>query len=131
MSQPTVIAVAGVAGVGKTTWLRQQLAQAAGELFYFCPGAGAVPIDATCVGVEFPNLTVLVEGQESQLWQLPERATIYIELGAHLDLASLSPLLDVLTAKRVAIVSPAAPQANWQDWADIIVEGANLPSGLD
>ena len=67
MSQPTVIAVAGVAGVGKTTWLRQQLAQAAGEMFYFCPGAGEGPIDAPCLKVEFPNLTVLVEGQESQL----------------------------------------------------------------
>ncbi|MBW4550177.1 MAG: hypothetical protein KME35_03560 [Aphanocapsa sp. GSE-SYN-MK-11-07L] len=47
MSQPIVIAVAGLAGVGKTTWIQEQLSQATGELFYFCPGAGNVPIDQT------------------------------------------------------------------------------------
>ncbi|PSB51837.1 GTPase, G3E family protein, partial [filamentous cyanobacterium Phorm 6] len=49
MSHPTITAVAGPPGSGKTTWIRQQLAAETLPVLYLCPGTGNVPIDQTCI----------------------------------------------------------------------------------
>jgi hypothetical protein len=129
VSQPTVIAIAGAAGVGKTTWVRQQLSQATGDRFYFCPGVGNVPIDLTQIMSEFPTIQVLTEQQE--VYQLSAQATVYIELGFHLDLASASGFLDAVAAKRVAVLPLGAEKSDWHDWADQVVEGATIANWVE
>lgn len=44
----TIVAVAGLPGVGKTTWIHQQLSQTRG--FYCCLANDIVPIDQTYIG---------------------------------------------------------------------------------
>jgi hypothetical protein len=65
MKQPC--AVAGPPGNGKTTWIRQQLAAETFPVLYLCPGTGNVPIDQTCIAAEFPQITILTDGEASQL----------------------------------------------------------------
>lgn len=52
---PIITVVAGPVGCGKTTWIEQQLRLKQQEkVLYFSPGTGAVPIDQTRLGAEFP-----------------------------------------------------------------------------
>jgi hypothetical protein len=126
VNKPDVIAVAGPAGVGKTTWLRQQFLQE--RPLYFCPGVQPVPIDLTCVKAEFPAVEVLTNGQESQLFAAVGSSTILIEIGFQLDLAMVTPLLDALAAERVAILPSQAERTAWHDWAQRVEVGVDLPA---
>jgi G3E family GTPase len=122
-----IVAVAGAPGSGKTTWIKQQIAQGNAQglvpAVFFCPGAGTVPIDLTCMATEFPHIQILLEGQELQLIeQIDNGATAFIELGFHLDLRSGIMLLDGLsehrTLQRVAFVPSGLEASEWHDWAD-------------
>ena len=124
-----IIAVAGAPGIGKTTWIKQQIAQGNAQsplpVVFFCPGAGTVPIDLTCMAAEFPSIQILLEGQELQLIeQIDNGATAFIELGFHLDLQSGAMLLDSLsehrTLQRVAFIPSGLEVSVWHDWADEI-----------
>jgi hypothetical protein len=134
-----VIAIAGVPGIGKTTFVKkliqqqiaqdavakggQQSAQISPPAVYFCPGVGTVPIDLTCIGTEFPHVQILTEGQELQLIeQVDKGTTAIIELGFHLDLQSGSRLLNGLSenhsSHRVALVPSGLAESEWHSWAD-------------
>jgi Cobalamin synthesis protein cobW C-terminal domain len=128
VKSPSVIAVGGPAGVGKTTWLRQKFLTA--SLLYFCPGVDPVPIDLACIKAEFPAVEVLTNGQESRLFAAAESSTILIEIGFQLDLVMITPLLNALAAQRVAILPPGAEQTAWHDWAEQVEAGVNLPAIL-
>jgi hypothetical protein len=67
MSKPSIIAVAGAAGVGKTTWITQQLSQPGDSLGYFCPKTEATPIDSAHLTTEFPQLVVFTDEQADKL----------------------------------------------------------------
>ncbi len=127
MTVSQIIAVAGAPGSGKTTWIKQQIAQGnvqvLAPIVFFYPGAGAVPIDLTCMAAEFPHIQILQEGQELQLIeQIDKGATALIELGFHLDLQSGIMLLDGLsehrTLQRVAFVPSGLEASEWHDWAE-------------
>jgi len=117
-----ITAVAGLPGVGKTNWIRQQFTEQ--PTLYFSP-ATRVGIDRTRLATEFPHVQFLADDQQAQFWNLlASGVTAYLELGYHLDLAKLSPILDTLNCYRVAIV-PAGGDADWKEWADEIVEGSS------
>jgi Cobalamin synthesis protein cobW C-terminal domain len=126
VNKSDVIAVAGPAGVGKTTWLRQHFLQE--RPLYFCPGVQPVPIDLTYVKAEFPTVEVLTNGQESQLFAAVGSSPILIEIGFQLDLGMITPLLDALAAERVAIVPSKSERTVWHDWAQRVEVGVNLPA---
>jgi flagellar biosynthesis GTPase FlhF len=44
---PKVFAIAGATGIGKTAWIRQQIAKTSEPVVYFYPNAGNVAIDST------------------------------------------------------------------------------------
>ncbi|MES1022483.1 GTP-binding protein [Gloeocapsa sp. BRSZ] len=116
-------AVAGLPGVGKTDWIRQQFTQK--PTLYFSP-ATRVGIDQTRLAAEFPSVQFLADDQQAQLWNLlASGVTAYLELGYHLDLAQIAPILDTLNCHRVAIVPAGRQAANWEEWADEIVEGSS------
>ncbi|MEG4862904.1 MULTISPECIES: GTP-binding protein [unclassified Microcoleus] len=124
MSQPTITAVAGPPGSGKTTWIRQQLAAQTPPLLYFCPGSGNVPIDQTCIAAEFGQITTLTDGQESELAKhLENGVSAYIELGFYLQLTAVENLLQSFPSRRFAVVPPEIKDTEWHQWADVIVEG--------
>jgi hypothetical protein len=127
VSHFSTIAVAGDPGVGKTTWIREQLTQTTGAVYYWCPGTESVEIDATRLSIEFPALKLLTDGSEAQLMRVAAGAIVFLELGFHLDLATIAPLMELLAAKRVALVSPDSRATEWHEWADQIVEGATTP----
>ncbi|MDV2994804.1 MAG: hypothetical protein N4J56_004458 [Chroococcidiopsis sp. SAG 2025] len=122
-----IIAVAGLPGAGKTTWIRQQLAIANQPVQYFSPGSDPVPIDMTCIAAEFPAVKILKEGEENRLLDLSVAESItYIELGFHIDLASVEPVLSVLddlSIHRVALMPPNIQNTGWHAWADEVVPG--------
>ncbi|MFN5472897.1 MAG: hypothetical protein ACK6DE_13795, partial [Pseudanabaena sp.] len=62
-----VWAIAGAVGIGKTGWIYQQIEQISAPVVYFCPSAGNVPIDPTCLIAEFPHVQIFADGQELEL----------------------------------------------------------------
>jgi hypothetical protein len=125
-----IIAVAGLPGSGKTTWIRQQFAQTSQPVQYFSPGCAPTPIDQTCIAAEFPNSKTLKEGEESLLLAQGSAESItYIELGFHVDLASVEPVLSVLdelSYHRVALIPPTLENTGWHAWADEVVPGVKV-----
>jgi len=123
MTPVVITAVAGPPGAGKTTWIRQQLAQARAKGLYFCP-ANDVPIDQTYIAIECPQVQILAAERRFQLLnQLNSGDCAYFELGFHLDLATISQVLDTLNCRRIMIVPPGITDSEWHDWADEIVVG--------
>ncbi|MEM9008962.1 MAG: GTP-binding protein [Cyanobacteria bacterium P01_F01_bin.86] len=134
---PGITLVAGPSGIGKTTWISQFLANSEQPLFYLCPGAGtgvgtgASPeaIDRLRIGYCFPQVTVVDDSEAAALlMNLPDRAQVYIEVGAHLDLAALP--FNSLPCRKVAIVPPGlaqlTAQSEWHNWANELVAGNNI-----
>ncbi len=128
MNKPLIVAVAGAAGVGKTTWITQQLSQANNSLGYFCPKAEATPIDSVHLLTEFPQLTVFTDRQADKLHHPDTNATIYIEIGFHLTLTTAESLLAGLDARKVAIVPPTMLhlETEWHQWADVVEAGQSV-----
>ncbi|MEA5496196.1 GTP-binding protein [Limnoraphis robusta Tam1] len=98
-----IIAVTGPPGAGKTHWIREQISQTQQQVRYFNPGEGSVVIDGTCIASDFPEVEILTEGQEFELFNPEPKLTTYIELPWHLDLSSVQPLLEQLNAKSVVL----------------------------
>ncbi len=125
MSKQSIIAVAGLAGVGKTNWINQQLSQVSGSCYYSCPKTDPTPIDSALLVTNFPDLQIVGE----QLDQLQIKgANIYIELGFHLSLDTAKSLLSDLNVQKVAIVSPDAVHLDteWHKWADRVEVGQTI-----
>ncbi len=70
MNKPAIVVVTGPPGVGKNTWIQQQLARVRASLLYFNPGTGTVPIDQTYIATAFPGVQILPGETESQFLQL-------------------------------------------------------------
>ncbi len=126
MNKSSVIAVAGAAGVGKTTWITQQLSIASGQSLYFCPKTDDTPIDSTHLATDFPQLAVLADEQAAQLQRLDANTTVYIEVGFHLSLKTAESLLTGLNVQKIAIVIPDSLNTEWHHWADTIEIGQAL-----
>lgn len=127
MNQPVIRAVAGPAGIGKTTWIRQQIATESLPALYFSPGTGSVPIDQTCISAEFPQVKILSDTQKSLLTKhLINGGVAYIELGCYLKLDAVNSLLEEFPSRRVCIVPPNTKDSEWQNWADETVEGVSI-----
>ncbi|MEL7144485.1 MAG: GTP-binding protein, partial [Cyanobacteria bacterium J06573_11] len=129
----SITLVAGPSGIGKTTWIGQFLSDSTQPLFYLCPGAGTgastEAIDRLRISYCFPQVTVIDDSQAAELlMNLPDRAQVYIELGSHLDLATLP--FNSLPCRKVAIVPPdlaqLTAQSEWHSWADELVAGNNI-----
>ncbi|MFK8184238.1 MAG: GTP-binding protein [Phormidesmis sp.] len=130
---PSITLVAGPPGIGKTTWISQFLSTSNQPLFYFCPGAGteagADVIDRLRISYCFPQVTVIDDSQAAALlMNLPDQAQVYIEVGAHLDLAALP--FNSLPCRKVAIVPPElaqlTAQSEWHSWANELVAVNNI-----
>ena len=124
MIRSVITVVAGSPGVGKTTWIRQQMAQSHKPGLYFSPETDCVPIDQTRMVVEIPKVKILFDAPQSQLSAaLKDEAPAYIELGFYLNLAAMQELLAPLSYHRVALVPPSSKDTEWHLWADQIVIG--------
>ncbi len=122
---PNITLVAGPPGIGKTTWISQFLSAADTQLGYLYPGVGAEAVDRLRIGYRFPQVSVLEEAEApALLMNLPESVQVYIELGFHLDLATLP--LNGLPCRRVAVVPPNLAESEWHDWADEVVLGNQI-----
>ncbi|MGI0490468.1 hypothetical protein ACN4EG_01545 [Alkalinema pantanalense CENA528] len=101
-----VTLVAGAPGVGKTTWIYQQasLVQSAA---YLSLGSENFPIDATYLGTELPHLTAIsVDGLSEFLRRSEQSIPLFIELGFHIDPASLELPIAPEACRKVLLVQP-------------------------
>lgn len=122
MTAPTIIAVAGASGSGKTTWISQELEKKSpAACVYICPGLGEVSVDLALIGYCYPRVKVLPASQIPLVQMLPENATVFLEIGFHLDLNI--PFLSSFPCHRVAVVPPDLQQSEWHDWALELVPG--------
>lgn len=127
-----IVAVAGPPGVGKTNWIRQQLAAASFQAQYFSPG-NTLAIDSTCIAAEFPTVQTLSEGEDYQLLvQTNPTAITYIELGFHLDLSAVELVLSTLDESyhRVAVLPPNFKDTEWHNWANQVVVGTTVKDNI-
>lgn len=122
MRSPLFTLVAGPPGIGKTTWIRQQIAAAGQPAGYLNLGAGAMSLDGIYLAAELPNL-FLWEEADLLDWEIDERSCpLFVELGFQIDPSTLS-LPRVAACRRVAVLPPAATQTEWHDWAEEVVVG--------
>lgn len=120
MNNPSVIAVAGPCGSGKTTWIKQFLKDETAPLFYFYPGLDTNPVDLIRIGYCFPWVQVISD--QRLLSSLPDKAVVYLELGFHVALDSLRSL----PFHKVAVLPPHLQDSVWHQWADEIVPGNDI-----
>ncbi|WP_223342796.1 hypothetical protein [Synechocystis sp. PCC 7339] len=74
MRSPSLIAVAGPPGVGKTTWITEQLQNIACPTFYFSPGLGPISVDLARINYTFPAVQIITGDRgESWLANVPRR----------------------------------------------------------
>ncbi|MEO0350469.1 MAG: GTP-binding protein [Cyanobacteria bacterium P01_A01_bin.15] len=118
---PNITVVAGPPGIGKTTWISQFLSAAG--LGYLYPGAGAEAVDRLRIGYRFPQVSAIEENMApALLMDLRELGRVYVELGFHIDLATLPGL----PCHRVAVVPPDLADSEWHSWADEVVIGNKI-----
>ena len=126
MTIPIITVVAGPSGVGKTTWVCQQIRDIASveKVIYFSPGTG-IPIDQIRIATEFPGVQVFGDGQEVEfLNQIPKATAVYMELGFYLELSAAAQILDNLTYRAIAVLPPHLKDSEYHCWANEIVRGA-------
>ena len=122
MNFPALIEVAGPAGSGKTTWIRQFLQDQHRPLFYCSPGSGGGSVDEAFIAYRFPWVHIVPESQELEiLTTLPDQALVYLELSFHLDLTS--SLLASFPCRRVAVLPSGLQTSDWHDWTDEVIVG--------
>ncbi|MBW4645672.1 MAG: GTP-binding protein [Goleter apudmare HA4340-LM2] len=129
MSTPIINVVAGPAGCGKTTWIWQQIQNtvSGGNIIYFSPGTGNVPIDQTRLAAEFPEVKVFSDGEVVDFYhQLTTAVTVYFELGFYLQLSTVQQILDNLSYYAVAVLPPHLRDSEYHSWAEKIVPGAPI-----
>ena len=114
-----IIAVASPPGVGKTHWIHQQIAQVKQPVGYFSPQTDSVPVDATYLQSEYPQLKLYQKGEEAQL----NKTITYLEIPWYLDLAGIEPVLQSLNPHRVAIIPKDTDNSELETWADEIIPG--------
>ncbi|MBW4698255.1 MAG: GTP-binding protein [Aphanocapsa lilacina HA4352-LM1] len=121
MNSNSIVAVTGPPGVGKTTWIRQQLSRYEKGGIYCSPGTESVPIDWTRLVADFPGKLVRLVGNSC----VGETGfPFFIELGYHLNLSSAGAGLEGLNLLRVAVVPPQTDASEWYTWADEVAVGA-------
>ncbi|NJL61003.1 MAG: GTP-binding protein [Methylacidiphilales bacterium] len=133
MTIPIITVVAGLAGCGKTTWISQQISHAnAGNILYFSPGTGNLPIDQARLAADFPHIQVFKDGQEIEfIQQMILANAVFIELGAYLELDAVEQILDDLPYQKVAVISPQEKISEYQIWAQDIVRGAMINTNIN
>ncbi|MFM7408529.1 MAG: GTP-binding protein [Cuspidothrix sp.] len=130
MSFPIINVVAGLSGAGKTTWICSQIRDVPSveKVIYFCPGTKNIPIDQTKIATEFPELRIFSDGQEVEfIGQIPTADIVYVELGAYLELDSVSKILDHFTYRTIAVIPPELKNSEYDSWASEIIYGAPAP----
>jgi hypothetical protein len=123
-----IIAIAGLPGSGKTHWIREQIAKTTLPVLYFSPQTDFVPIDATYLQSEFPNLSVLSSGEEDKLLTASKESKVYLELPWYLDLSAIEPLLQQLDCHRVAVML-GLQNTGFHAWADEVIPGNKVETG--
>lgn len=130
MNVPKITVVAGPAGVGKTTWIIQQIVSSGttSHVLYFSPVTGNIPIDQTLMATKFPNVKVFNDKQvvEFKAQLASSDSAVYIELGFYLELNTVAQILDNLPYSAIAILPPHRQDREYNSWAQEIIPGTEI-----
>ena len=135
MNASQIIVVAGMAGVGKTTWIQQQLSLMnrvrSDTVLYLSPEVGNVPIDQTRLATEFPFLKVFKNGEAAEFLKLVRSAEVtFVEQGSYLKNQSIEQILPNLNYRKVAILPVGGEDSDYHTWADEVAQGTDVDSNV-
>jgi hypothetical protein len=121
-----IIAVIGLPGIGKTHWIKEQLAKNLDKCVYYLQLKNdSVSIDATAIASQFSEVKILATGEESNLLTQAETNLVYIEIPWYVDLYGIEPLLQQLNCHRVAILPLDWQYTGLNAWADEVIPGSS------
>jgi len=67
MRSPSLIAVAGPSGGGKTSWIVEQLQHSTQPTVYVSPGLGPISVDLARINYTFPAVQIIA-GDRDESW---------------------------------------------------------------
>ena len=135
MNDSKIIVVSGITGAGKTTWIHQQLSlinhAPSNRVLYFSPGVGNIPIDQTRLVTNFPLIKIFKNGEVAEFSNLVRSAEVtFVEQGAYLENQSIEQILPNLNYRKVAIISTGVEDSDYHNWADEVVQGADIETNV-
>lgn len=101
MQQAKITVVAGLPGVGKTTWIGLQLAKTQ-NCGYFSFGSDNFPTDQIFVESEFPDV-VCLQNKDDLFQYVAKKKCVYIEVNFGVKLTVIDEILQGLEYQRVAV----------------------------
>ncbi|MEO0843659.1 MAG: GTP-binding protein [Cyanobacteria bacterium J06643_5] len=139
MDEEGIIVVGGYVGCGKTSWIYQQIAskekafpRSNKKILYLKAGTEKVKIDQKRISVDFPDVKVFGDSEETDFLNELESADIaYIELGNNLGLGYIDQLLNDLPYYPIAIVPPGCKRCRWHSWAKEVLTGAAMKAPIE
>jgi len=113
--------IVGSFGVGKTHWIKEDLANHNQNSYYISPKTESFPFDGALLQSYYPDLSIVNTQNLSELISSGRENNIYIEIPEYIDIFSNQSFLDNLEAEKIAIVSPLEDRKKWENLVDKII----------
>lgn len=117
-----IIAVLGNYGVGKTHWIRREIAQLPDKnaVVYLSPKTDKFPLDATILKSEFPDISIQQTASIEKLKDAGQNTTVYLEIPPYLEWKSVEEVLQKLQSKKV-VLQYKGEESPWIAAADEVI----------
>ena len=128
----TLKVIMGSFGVGKTHWIKNDLANNNHEQknYYVSPKTETFPLDGAFLQGYYPDLSIVNSQDLSELINESRESNIYLEIPEYIDILNNHSFLDNLDAEKIAIVSQLEDSQKWENLADKIIVNRELKSEI-
>ena len=124
----TIKIIMGSFGVGKTHWIKKDLANHNHNSSYLSPKTESFPFDGALLQSYYPDLSIVNSQDLSELINDSRDTNIYLEIPEYIDIFNNQSFLDNLDAEKIAIVSQLEDSEKWKKLVDKIIVNDKLNS---
>ena len=110
----TIKIIMGSFGVGKTHWIKEDLANHNQNSYYISPKTESFPFDGALLQSYYRDLSIVNSQDLSELINDSKDTNIYLEIPEYIDIFNNKSVLDNLDAEKIAIVSPLEDSEKWK-----------------